>query len=89
MNWVYYRLMETTSTFTVGQAYSATSVCDHECVWTFKVLRRTARFITIEDRWGAVSRVGVRTVGTEEVASPLGSYSMAPVIRSSRRDEAR
>lgn len=76
--------MTTTSTFTVGQTYSATSVCDHTCVWSFTILRRTAKFITIRDRWGTVSRVGVRSDGTEEVALPLGSYSMAPVIRSSK-----
>lgn len=35
--------------FEVGKGYSMTSVCDHNCVWTYTVTARTAQTITISD----------------------------------------
>jgi hypothetical protein len=70
-----------TAAFQIGTTYS-TGRADY--VWTFTVVGRTAKFITIKDQWGDISRVGVRVSGDREVALPLGSYSMAPVISSDR-----
>lgn len=72
------------SKFEVGHSYSATSACDHECVWTFEVIKRTAKFITLRENSGEIRRVGVRTHDDHEYASPFGTYSMAPVIVSGR-----
>lgn len=69
-----------TTQFEVGQTYSCRSICDHNCIWSFTVIKRTARFITIQDKSGKISRVGVRTWGNAEQAFPLGQYSMAPSI---------
>lgn len=74
----------TTQTFQIGQTYEARSACDYDTVWTFTVTARTARFITIEDKWGETKRVGVRTWNGIEFASPLGTYSMAPVISADK-----
>lgn len=75
-----------TTTFRPGQIVSATSACDSDCVWTFEVVRRTAKFITLQDqRSGETFRVGVRAHDGEEWASPFGSFSMAPVVRAGAR----
>ncbi len=76
--------MTTPATFQVGTTYSATSNCDSNCVWTFEVIKRTAKFITLRESDGDIRRVGVRAYDGEEWASPFGSYSMAPVIRAGR-----
>lgn len=70
------------ATFQVGATYD-TGNADY--VWTFTVVARTAKFITIrqhgdiEDR-----RVGVKVHAGREYALPLGSYSLAPVISADR-----
>lgn len=73
--------------FEVGQSYQCRSVCDWDCVWTFRVVSRTAKFITIvqdNDPHEKPKRVGVREYKGIEAASPLGTYSMAPVISAGR-----
>lgn len=75
----------TTPAFQVGNTYSARSIGDYDCIWTFEVVSRTARFITIRNLSdGSTCRVGVRTWDGDEIASPLGTYSMSPTIRASR-----
>lgn len=74
--------------FAPGETVTCRSVCDHNCVWTFEVIKRTAKFITIQDVTfpGRPAekpvRVGVKTDDNGEWAMPMGSYSMAPVIRA-------
>jgi hypothetical protein len=71
--------------FEVGSTYEAVSACDSDCIWTLEVLSRTAKFVTLRDvQSGETNRVGVRSYGGEEWASPFGTYSMAPVIRAGR-----
>ena len=71
---------EMTKTFEPGKQYSMRSPCDHECVWTYKVLKRTAKQVTLVDRNGEEKRCGIRVWNGEEVCSPLGRYSMSPVL---------
>ena len=71
-----------TAAFTIGATYTTGRAADY--IWTFTVIARTAKFITIEDKYGDVARVGVKVDGGREWALPLGSYSMAPVISSDR-----
>ena len=76
---------ETTKTFQVGELVSATSACDSNCVWTFEVTKRTAKFVTLKDlNTGETNRVGVKTDSFEggEWALPFGTFSMAPVVRA-------
>lgn len=72
-----------TATFEVGGSYSARSACDHNTVWTFRVIKRTAKFVTIQHR-DEVLRVGVKVDDQGEWALPFGSFSMAPVIHADR-----
>jgi len=72
--------------FQVGHLVSATSVCDHECVWTFEVVARTAKFVTLRNvRTDETYRVGVKVSDGEEWTLPFGSYSMAPIVRAAVR----
>lgn len=70
--------------FEVGHKYYTRSVCNHDCAWTFTVIKRTAQTVTL-----AGGRHGVKTCriskqtsnyrGAESVF-PLGQYSMAPIL---------
>lgn len=71
------------ASFEVGNRYQARSACNSDCVWTFEVLSRTAKFVSLLDvDNGDTMRVGVRASDGEEWASPFGTFSMAPVIRA-------
>ncbi len=79
------------ATFQVGATYEARSICDHNCVWSFRVIARTAKFVTLEAdtyrNYGNAAntkRVGVGVWDGVECASPLGTYSMSPTIRANR-----
>ena len=67
--------------FEVGKRYSAFSPCDMNCTWEFEVIKRTEKMITISPT-EKVRRVKVHQDDREEWATPLGSYSMCPVLRA-------
>ena len=71
--------------FEVGNRYSMRSVCDHNCVWSYDVVARTAKTVTLKDiDTGKVIRRVINAVISKEseLAFPLGHYSMAPVLRA-------
>lgn len=73
----------TPATFETGNTYSTRSMCDYETVFSFTVAKRTAKFITITNRFGETRRVGVSTDSNgNEYSLPLGTYSMCPIIRA-------
>lgn len=67
--------------FQAGKTYTARSACDHNCIFEFRVVKRSAKFLTVEHA-GATKRVGIKKNDEGEWAMPLGSYSMAPIIRA-------
>lgn len=78
--------MDTTAapTFTPG---TIVNTGNGDYVWTFEVVKRTAKFVTLRDvDTGDVRRVGIRTDSVDggEWALPLGTYSMAPAVRPDR-----
>ena len=72
--------------FETGKTYTMRSICDHECVWEFKVKARTAQMITLVDEKGKELKCRIIKALSEmdnrEVVRPLGSYSMAPILRA-------
>lgn len=68
-----------TKQFEVGQSYSVRSYCDHNCIFTFKVVSRTAKTIKI-DYHGGISTKKIKVFGNIEQIYPLGTYSMSPVL---------
>lgn len=69
----------TTIKFTVGEEVAARSMCDWDCIFRFKVISRTAQFVTF-DYYGEAKRCKVKVRDGREVAMPLGNYSMATVV---------
>lgn len=73
-------------TFTVGQTYTATSICDRNCKWSYIVERRTAKNVWLRalngsDKGELVRRgIKVLTYSNEEIVLPLGQFSMAPIL---------
>lgn len=76
--------------FKVGKFYEMRSACDHNCVWRFKVVGRSACTVTLQpvdankQNRGTVIRSRINKVISErrgaESVMPLGRYSMAPVL---------
>ena len=71
--------------FEIGKTYNMRSACDHNCIWSYTVIARTACTITLKDNdSNKVSKCRVSKLYSEmngcETVLPLGSYSMAPVL---------
>lgn len=68
--------------FEIGKKYSMRSPCDHNCVWTYEVVARTEKTITITDGT-EVKRCKISKYSdSAEAVLPLGKYSMCPVLRA-------
>ena len=70
--------------FEIGKKYSMTSVCNHECVWTYEVIARTACMVTLKDEDGEITKCRINKKISEfrnaESVHPLGRYSFAPTL---------
>lgn len=69
--------------FEVGQTYATPSICDSECIFSFKVISRTEKTITLDYHGEKIVRRPSIYRGAEHCL-PLGSYSMAPSINAER-----
>jgi hypothetical protein len=69
--------------FEIGQTYSMSSPCMHDCIWTYTVTKRTARTVTITDgketKTCRVSKAATQYRNAETIY-PLGQYSMCPSL---------
>ncbi len=65
-----------TTQFETGQTYSTRSVCDHDCIISVTITKRTAKSITTSEgkRFFVFEYCGVEQI------KPWGSYSMAPIV---------
>ena len=72
--------------FEVGKSYSMRSACDHDCVWTYKVIKRNKCTITLMSTRGEIITCRINKDFTAwsnaESVSPLGRYSMVPILRA-------
>lgn len=69
--------------FEVGKQYKMKSICDSNCIWSYTVLSRTAKTITITDGDKTLKlRINQKTSEYREAESvyPLGQYSMCPIL---------
>lgn len=73
--------------FEVGVSYFCRSACDSECIWHFRIIRRTASSVWIEVD-GKPCRRGIRVWDGIEKFDPFGRYSMSPVVSADRRSIA-
>ena len=69
--------------FQVGHTYATRSICDHDCIFRFTILARTAKTVTIQDPDTSDRRTVKRRLslweGVEQF-SPFGRYSMAAIV---------
>ncbi len=74
-----------TKQFQAGTTYTARSACDYDTVFSYRVVSRTAKQLTIErlNRGDTVKR-GVYVWNGVESCKPDGTYSMCPVINADR-----
>ena len=70
----------TPTTFEVGKTYSCRSVCDYDTIFSFEVVKRTAKFVTLRSSTWGEQRRGVYYWQGVERCQPLGNYSMSPII---------
>lgn len=72
--------------FEVGKEYSMRSICDHNCIWTYTVVARTAQTITLKDERNNTIKCRVNKQVSEwnntETVYPLGRYSMCPSLHA-------
>ncbi len=70
--------------FKIDETYSCKSVCDQDCVWSFIVISRTDKTITLadQDRKVVTKKISMHYDGTTETCFPLGRYSMAPILKA-------
>lgn len=66
--------------FKTGQTYSTTSICDHNCIFSFVINRRTAKSVWITGESIKNERRKITVYNGKETILPFGRYSMAPVI---------
>lgn len=86
-------MKNTTVKFKAGSIYSCNSVGDHNCRWFFRVEKRTAKTILVTElnrdltvnthRQNESGRKRISLWDGVESVSPLGRYSMAPILRAS------
>lgn len=72
--------------FEVGKKYFSTSACDHACVFTIEVIKRTAQTVTFRQN-GRERRAKIRTDHNGEYIIP-DRYAMSPVFRACREYSA-
>ena len=69
--------------FKTGQTYSTSSICDSECIFSFKIIRRTEKSVWITgSQIKEPTRKGIYVYDNKESFKPFGTYSMCPIIRA-------
>ena len=68
--------------FEIGKEYFDTSACDHNCIFTIRIVKRTEKTVTFE-RDGETRRTKLFSDERGEYIIP-DRYSMAPVFRAER-----
>jgi hypothetical protein len=68
--------------FTTGQKLKARSICDHDCIFTGTVIKRTTKTVTIKTDMQGVKRCKIHNRGEGEFIYPFGQYSMSPTFRA-------
>lgn len=73
--------------FEIGKKYSMSSPCDHNCIWTYTVIARTAQTITLSDG-EKTKKCRINKMYSEynkaETVFPLGQYSMCPILTAEK-----
>ena len=72
----------TTNVFNVGDSYYTRSLADWHCIYGFTVVKRTAKFVTLQ-HFDEIMRVGIKTSSDgAEYCYPFGTYANCPTLRA-------
>ena len=71
--------------FNVGQTYSTRSIGDWNCIFSFTILARTAKTVTVNVSGKTVKR-GLSVWEDVEQFKPFGTYSMCAIISADDKD---
>lgn len=79
----------TLARFEVGKEYYVRSLCDHDCIYRFTVVARTAKQVTLRSKNETKTTVrGVKELRSDysncETCMPHGNYSMAACLHADR-----
>jgi len=69
--------------FEIGKTYATSSICDHNCIYEFKILRRTTKSIWVKV-YGEIKRRKITIYENREEFFPFGHYSMCAVINAEK-----
>jgi len=72
-----------TRRFVVGRTYQCRSIGDYDCIYSFRVIWRTEKFIELDEHGRRYKR-GIFVRDGVEHCKPHGTYSMCAVIRADR-----
>lgn len=72
-----------TAQFEIGKTYATRSICDHNCIYSFTILARTAKTVTVNVH-GKQAKRGLQLRDGVEEFKPFGTYSMAPTIKADK-----
>jgi hypothetical protein len=70
--------------FEVGKSYATRSACDHDCIFRFTILSRTAKTVTVEVH-GKTVRRGLAIWDGVETFKPFGTYSICAIMKADRQ----
>lgn len=73
---------EQPTNFVVGGVYETVSICNSDCVFSYKVEKVTDKTVVIADKFGKTKRCKIHTEGSVPFIFPEGQYSMCPVIET-------
>lgn len=75
--------------FEVGKIYGTASICDSDCIFTYRIVSRTEKSVVVEEighdgkAYGKAHRCKIHDIGRGEFIYPSGRYSMCPVLEPS------
>lgn len=73
-------------TIEAGTTLTARSVCDSDCVFTAKIISRTAKMATVETMDGVKRcKIKVWHDGSKEYIQPFGNYSMSVIFSANEK----
>jgi hypothetical protein len=72
-----------TKQFQIGKTYFDRSACDHNCIFSFTILGRSAKSVTVNVH-GKTVRRGLSAYDGIEQFKPFGSYSMCAIISADK-----
>ena len=70
-------------TFQVGKTYIDRSACDYDCIFSFTILARTAKSVTVNVH-GKTVRRGLNVWNGVEQFKPFGNYSMCAIVSADK-----